>query len=254
MKDTPSLFVFFALAVAAYGVVYLLLPSGDSAQDWELRRFLFQEAAIRTDPLIEAITVYTSTVGNPPNTLADIVPRYMEKLPDAGLRACNSFEYRSLTHKPASFVWYDLGSRQGQPFSGSSRYRDGDPDHAILVFTLDSQDKTISATMDRLPKGREPVDFESTRWKTGENRIEMALALSETYRWHGMPRSVFESLLGLPDGSRVVQSAPWELRFNCSTGLLNHDAFVYWPTENYPEYLYGGKTESVGKWVYIHSC
>jgi len=56
-----------------------------------------------------------------------------------------------------------------------------------------------------------------------------------------------------PDGSRAAQGSPWELRINCPTGLLNHDAFVYWPTGNYPEHLYGGKTEPVGKWVYIHS-
>ena len=253
MKKTPSLLVFFALALAASGVVYLVLPAGDAAQDWEQRRVLFQEAAIRAAPLIEAITAYTSTVGIPPNALVDIVPQYMEKLPATGLQACNGFEYRSLTHKQASMVWYDLGSRQGQPFSGRSRYRDGDPDHAILVFTLDSQNKITSAVIDRLPKGREPVDFESVRWKAGEDRMEMALALSETYRLHGMPRSVFESLLGSPDGSRVVQSAPWELRINCSTGLLNHDAFVYWPTEDYPQHLYGGETESIGRWVYIHS-
>ena len=253
MKKSYLVLMSLTLAVAASGVVYLLLPAGDAAQDWEQRRILFQEAAIRAEPLIEAITRYTSTVGSPPNALADIVPRYLEKPPDAGLRACNSFEYRSLAHKQALFVWYDLGSRQGQAFSGRSRYREGDPDHAILVFTLDSQDKITSAAIDRLPKGREPVDFESARWKAGEDRIEMALALAETYRLHGMPRSVFESLLGRPDGSRLVQSAPWELRVNCSTGLLNHDAFVYWPTEKYPEYLYGGKTESVGKWVYIHS-
>ena len=121
------------------------------------------------------------------------------------------------------------------------------------MFTLDLQDKIINAAIDRLPKGREPVDFESSRWKAGEDRIGMALALSETYRLHGMPRSVFESLLGPPDGSRMAQRAPWELRVNCSTGLLNHDAFVYWPTEKYPDYLYGGKTESIDNWVYIHS-
>ena len=251
MKKKTSLLVFFVLAVLA--VVYLVLPTGDSAQDWEQRRILFQEAAIRAEPLIEAITVYTSTVGKPPHAFGDIVPRYMQELPDAGLRSCDGFEYRSLAHKQGSIVWYDLGSRQGQPYSAQSRYGDGDPDHAILVFTLDSQDKIISATIDRLPKGYEPVDFESARWKAGEDRMEMALALAETYRLHGMPRSVFEPLLGLPDGSRVVQSALWELRVNCSTGLLNHDAFVYWPTEKYPEYLYGGKTESIGKWVYIHS-
>ena len=81
----------------------------------------------------------------------------------------------------------------------------------------------------------------------------MALSLADTYRLHGMPRKVFESLLGPPDGSQVLHGTPWELRINCPTGLLNHDTFVYWPTGQYPEHLYGGKTESVGQWVYVHS-
>lgn len=251
MKKNYWSLVFFALAV--FAVVYWFLPAQYAAQEWQQRRMHFQEATIRAEPLIEAITSYTLTVGSPPNALTDIVPRYIEKMPETALQACKGFEYRSLAHKQTVFVWYDLGSRQGQPFSGRSRYLDGDPDHAILVFALDSQDKIISAAIDRLPKGREPVDFESVRWKAGQDRMEMALALADTYRLHGMPRSVFEPLLGIPDGSRVVESAPWELRVNCSTGLLNHDALIYWPTGLYPVYLYGGKTESIGNWVYIHS-
>jgi hypothetical protein len=253
MARMPGLPALLALAMVASGIVYLVLPAGDSAKAWEQRRILFQEAAMRAEPLIGAITTYTSTSGNPPDSLEDIVPQYMEQQPDTGLSACSDFEYRSLSLKPALLVWYDLGSRQGQPISGPGRYSDGDPDHAILVFTLDSQDKITSAMIDRLPKDREPLDFQPATWKAGDNRIEMALALADTYRLHGMPRTVFEPMLGPPDGSRAVQGSPWELRINCPTGLLNHDAFVYWPTGNYPEHLYGGKTEPIGKWVYIHS-
>ena len=253
MKTTRSLLVLFVLAAVAAGVVYLVTAEHDTQLDWEKRKIRFQEATLRAEPLILAITAYTSAIGYPPTALADISPEYLEKLPATGLEECNSFEYRSLMHKQGSVVWYGLGSRQGQPYSGKSSYSDGDPDHAILVFSLDSQGKITNALFDRMPKGREPVEFESERWKAGGNRIEMALALSETYRLHGMPRNVFEPLLGPPDGSRVVQSAPWELRINCPTGLLNHDTFVYWPTQQYPQHLYGGSTESIGRWVYVHS-
>jgi len=34
---------------------------------------------------------------------------------------------------------------------------------------------------------------------------------------------------------------------------LNHDALIYWPSGEYPRHLYGGDTESIGQWVYIHS-
>jgi len=253
MKTTRSLLVLSALVIAVAGVVCLVIPERDTAQGWATRKTRFQEAAVRAEPLILAVTAYTSTVGYPPKALVDIIPEYMEKLPATGLQECNSFEYRLLTHKQGSIVWYDLGSRQGQPYFGQSRYGDGDPDHAILVFDLDSTQKITSALIDRMPKGREPEDFEPERWKAGGNRIEMALGLSETYRLHGMPRDMFEPLLGPPDGTRLVHGTPWELRINCPTGLLNHDAFVYWPTEKYPQRLYGGNTESIGGWVYVHS-
>ena len=253
MTRTPGLPVLLVLAMAASGIAYLVLTAGDPVKDWEQRRILFQEAATRAEPLIAAITAYTSATGNQPDSLADIVPQYVAQQPATGLQACSEYEYRSLSGKPALLVWYDLGSREGQPVSGTGHYSDGDPGHAIMVFTLDSQDKITSAMIDRLPEGREPLDFQPATWKTGENRIEMALGLAETYRLHGMPRTVFEPMLGPPDGSRTVQGSPWELRINCPTGLLNHDAFVYWPTGNYPAHLYGGKTEPIGKWVYIHS-
>jgi len=253
MRTTRSLLVLFALAIAVAGVVRLVIPERDAAQGWEKRKTRFQEAAVRAEPLILAITAYSSAVGHPPTALADIIPEFMKKLPATGLQECNSFEYRPLTHKQGLIVWYDLGSRQGQPYSGQGRFGDGDPDHAILVFSLDSKEKITSALIDRMPKGRAPEDFEPERWKAGGNRIEMALALSETYRLHGMPKDVFEPLLGPPDGSRAMHGAPWELRINCPTGLLNHDAFVYWPTGKYPQRLYGGNTESIGGWVYVHS-
>jgi len=253
MKKSPSPLVMLTLAVAACGTAYLLLTAGDTAQDREQRRILFQEATTRAEPLISAIEVYTASVGNPPDSLDDIVPHFLTGIPATGMQKCDRFEYRPLTHKAVSIVWYDLGSRQGQPFPGKSRFDAGDPGHAILVFTLDSQEKITSALIDRLPKGRKPVDFDPERWKSGGSRIEMALSLSDTYRLHGMPRGVFESLLGPPDGSRALHGAPWELRINCPTGLLNHDTLVYWPTEQYPAHLYGGNAEPVGSWVYVHS-
>jgi len=254
MKRARLLLALLALAIAAAGVAYLVvIPERDAARDWEKRKVRFQEAATRAEPLILAIGAYTSVAGHPPTALNDIIPEYLDELPATGLKKCTRFEYRSLTHKQGSIVWYDLGSRQGQPWSGQSRYTDGDPDHAILVFSLDSQGKITNALIDRMPKGREPEDFEPERWKAGRDRIGMALALSETYRLHGMPRDVFEPLLGPPDGSRVIQGAPWELRINCPTGLLNHDTFIYWPTQNYPQHLYGGNTESLDGWAYVHS-
>ena len=49
MKKTPALLVFLTLTVAVASVVYLALPAGDPAQDWEQRRTLFQGAAVRAE-------------------------------------------------------------------------------------------------------------------------------------------------------------------------------------------------------------
>ena len=253
MKAPRSLLVWLVLIIALAGVAWLVIPEHDAAQDWAMRKLRFQQAAARAEPLILAINVYTSASGHPPLVLADISPAYLESLPATGLQECDSFEYRSLTHKQGAIVWYDLGSRQGQPWSGTNRYDEGDPAHAILVFTLDAQEKITGALIERMPKGRKPETFEPARWKAGGNRISMALALPDTFRLNGMPRGVFESLLGPPDGSRIVHGAPWELRINCPTGLLNHDTFIYWPTQKYPQNLYGGNTEPIGRWVYVHS-
>jgi len=253
MKTTRTLPALLALVIAVTGVVWLVIPKHGTVQDWEMRKLRFQQAAARAEPLVLAINTYTSATGHAPTTLADISPAYLESLPTTGLHECKHFEYRSLAHKQGSIVWYDLGSRQGQPWFGPNRYNDGDPEHAILVFTLDAQERITGALIERMPKGRKPETFESARWKAGGDRLSMALSLPDTFRLNGMPRDVFESLLGPADGSRVVHGAAWELRINCPTGLLNHDTFIYWPTQKYPQHLYGGDTEAVGRWVYVHS-
>ena len=176
MKTIRSLPVLFVLFIALAGVAWLVMQEQKTTHDWEVRKLRFQQAAARAEPLILAINAYTSATGHPPAALDDVSPAYLESLPSTGLQECNSFEYRSLMHKQGSIAWYDLGSRQGQPWSGKSRYDDGDPGHAILVFTLDMQEKITGAVIERMPKDHEPETFDSARWKAGENRLDMALA------------------------------------------------------------------------------
>ena len=246
--------VVFLLVMGMVAIVgYLLWPQQESGHAWALRKIQFQQATVRAEPLIAAIRAYSEDNGQPPQALADMVPRYLQDIPATRLDRCASFEYRLLPNAQTFVVWYDLGSRQGQAISRRSRYSDGDPGHAILVFTLDSEDKITSAWIDRAPKDVEMEDFDPAGWKTGRQRMQMAPSLAETYRLYGMPRVVFEELLGPADGSRTVSKSPWELRINCPTGLLNHNALVYWPTEAYPQQLYGGITQKVGSWVYVRN-
>jgi hypothetical protein len=34
--------------------------------------------------------------------------------------------------------------------------------------------------------------------------------------------------------------------------MLNWDVFFYWPTQDYPKTIYGGSTERIGQWAYVH--
>jgi hypothetical protein len=45
---------------------------------------------------------------------------------------------------------------------------------------------------------------------------------------------------------------PYELRVETPKGYLNWDCLVYWPTQNYPVRMYGGRVERMGAWAYVH--
>ena len=42
----------------------------------------------------------------------------------------------------------------------------------------------------------------------------------------------------------------YELKVYCSVGI-NFDVFVYWPDDNYPEYMYGGYVQRIERWAYM---
>ena len=44
----------------------------------------------------------------------------------------------------------------------------------------------------------------------------------------------------------------WILKVRASSGFLNWDEFLYFPSGEYPERGYGGSLESVGDWAYVH--
>jgi hypothetical protein len=225
---------------------------GGADEPWSQRKARFEQAAQTAQPLIAAIGDYLAATGRPPPRLSDVAPKYIQQVPATGLQECPAFDYRSFSSRPASLVWYDLGSREGRPLKKPAEFSDGNPEHAIMVFALDTEGRVVSASIDRLPKGLKGADFDSARWKQNDNRMLMALKLSDSYRLNGMPSKVFQDLLGAPDGTRAVENVPWELRINCSTGFLNRDVFFYWPLQKYPPQIYGGEVEQVADWAYVH--
>lgn len=54
------------------------------------------------------------------------------------------------------------------------------------------------------------------------------------------------------DPAETIALWEWCLRLRCSRGFLNWDVFVYWPSEQYPTSMYGGRVERVGRWAYVH--
>lgn len=64
----------------------------------------------------------------------------------------------------------------------------------------------------------------------------------------GYPEFTYHN--GFNDISAVADS--YELRINCSSGGINFDRFIYWPSETYPQRIQDNRTEEIGTWVYVH--
>jgi len=44
----------------------------------------------------------------------------------------------------------------------------------------------------------------------------------------------------------------YELRIDCTSGGINFDRFIYWPSETYPDRIQGNGVERFDKWAYVH--
>jgi hypothetical protein len=48
------------------------------------------------------------------------------------------------------------------------------------------------------------------------------------------------------------QRAGYDLSVSCPLGPVGFDSMHYWPSGNYPKAAWGGVTEAVGDWMYVH--
>jgi hypothetical protein len=46
-------------------------------------------------------------------------------------------------------------------------------------------------------------------------------------------------------------NAPYELKVDLYR-MFAWDSFFYWPSEDYPDVIYGGETEIINNWAYVH--
>ncbi|HEY9172605.1 MAG TPA: hypothetical protein VI136_10010 [Verrucomicrobiae bacterium] len=82
-----------AVLICLWAVDYLLGFSLSPGISWRIQRNAYAAVAQRSRPLIQAINAFTKECDHPPETLEQLVPRFIEAVPGTGMGACPSFEY-----------------------------------------------------------------------------------------------------------------------------------------------------------------
>lgn len=215
------------------------------------RRAAFVRTAERSTGLVNAITAFERATGRPPASLDDLVPTYIGQVPSTGLLMHRDYRYRRLAGERMLY-WYDLGSRNGRPTRGPSKYPDGPPGNAIVVVFTDADGEVLSVDVDRLPAEPHTMSTNPTRSAAPTGRAYPGLDAAQRRALVGKSLREVRRRLGNPQGSRGLSTAPWELRIDCGRGFLNWDVFFYWPTRSYPAHIYDGNVERIRDWAYVH--
>jgi len=252
MKLTYPMTGMLALSTAVAGILFLFWPVHDGDESWGDRKTRLQTAAEEAQIVIDAIARYGQFKGKPPENLEALIPDHIRWIPEPGIPGCGEFKYLNFGPGNVAIIWYDLGPHSDKPASRLQSSIDGDPRHAILLITLSQHDAVIDARFERMPKNAGKLEFDPEQWKNGSNRMQMALQLPDYANLMRISRSNLEKILGPPEGSRILRDTPWELRIICPKGLTERELFIYWPTGKYPDEIYGGTTDPVDGWVYIH--
>lgn len=115
-----SLFAILVLAIPC-GLIYLLIPGSRrlglrilvgaavflgtfytfASSGATLRRAAFRDLAERSMPLVEAVKSFEANEGRLPESVEELVPRYLKSVPHTGLAAHPKYKY--LTGKTATF-------------------------------------------------------------------------------------------------------------------------------------------------------
>ena len=74
-------------------VAFLIGFTISSRSSWKIEREAYVEVAKRSEPLIDAIKAYEKEFGRPPESLDQLVPSFISKMPDTGIGAVPHFEY-----------------------------------------------------------------------------------------------------------------------------------------------------------------
>lgn len=74
-------------------IVYVFISFIILRMTGDVRLNEFQRLAIRSSPLIKAISFYTNDKGHPPEKLDDLVPQYLPRIPTTGIGAYPNYTY-----------------------------------------------------------------------------------------------------------------------------------------------------------------
>lgn len=252
--------LFMPMLVILFGFVFVVLSMPAVFEPWSWRRARFEEAAEKGMVVVDAIERSTTDIGVPPARLDNLVPEYLPEIPKTALSRYPDYEYFVSTMPAPTRAWYDLGSRDGNPMAGPPLFPEGETGNAVLVFALDADGQFLDYALDRMPEEVEDIAFDPEMWRRRESRMAMVHSFLEENLREKTTFDEMTALLGEPDGSatpknyilKLEENSPWELRIRCPLGGINWDVFFYWPSEDYPDEIYGGVVERIGDWAYVH--
>ena len=82
-----------AMLVLLFSLSYVVTSVACVRLSDHVRMQAFHALAAQSTPLVEAITQFTEQKGHPPETLQNLVPKYLVKIPGTGMKAYPEYEY-----------------------------------------------------------------------------------------------------------------------------------------------------------------
>lgn len=266
------LVVLLILTIVCLSISSVLSMTADVAAceyDWSRRKDKDQleKAASNGTPLIEAIKKYHLDHGHPPEYLNELVPEYILEIPGTGHPHYPEFKYRRFDNWNDKIIWYDLGLNPGKSsqiimydhdtnalrsYGMFHLYGFGDPEHAILVFLLDQDDRVESISIDRMPGKWDRINFDKKTWNSNVSRIDMVETVLKKLGLVGIHLDKLQAILGKPDGQTTKHEGPWRLWINCDSPFDEACNFEYMSTGSFTSpYLYT-HVELLGGWAFVY--
>jgi hypothetical protein len=216
----------------------------------------FHALAERSRPLTDALARYVEDHDLAPPALEALVPRYLPAIPSTGLTAHPIYRYRVFAGgmPEGTMLWYGLGSC-AEDWYDDWRYEGVGPlGDGILIVIIGADGRVVATDTDRVGSASARRPFDAGRWREDAGTREKML-LDLRPRLLGLTLEETRALLGPEDGleepERHAWDEPFELQVDCPQGLLNSDVFVYWPSEDYPDFIHEGWVERIDGWAFV---